>query len=237
MTTINAEHFHADQVPLSLANYTVTLRNGTTTRFDEVVTFFKRRNLAGVTFSGYEGLAPGEIVVTPLGAATDLISYTIGLFVNGVLVARVPQAGGEMTPQLASQLDPNRLNGFTDAWVVEGRTLLPLDQYMYQVAVRNDTPDKWDEVALFYGEKGVGTKGVSRPNVEPGSTASLPLCRCDKMEGYSFAVFVDGLAANLEGDQPRFPAQGLMTARRSMEYHLRHGDIDLDACGDLWIIG
>lgn len=231
MTTFNSQFYSAAQVPLSLGNYTLTLRNATTVTFSEVVVFFKRKNLSGVTFSGLQSFQPGEIDVLPLGAATDMISYSVGFFDGGSLVARIPEDGGEMTPAKAAQLDPARLNEYTDAWVIEAQAVLPLGNYTYEVSIRNDTPDLWDEIALFYNEKGGPTQGLSRTNVAAHTTVTFPLCKCDKLDGYTFAVFVGGLAVDFGDGALRFPPQGLMNARRALDYKL-----DLDVCGDLWVV-
>ena len=230
------EDFDPDAVPLTVKNYTMTLRNATTTTFDEVVIFYKRSGIDGVTFMGIDAFEPGQMYVFPMGAAQGLTSYVVGVFKGGSLAARLPQSG-EMTPAKAAQIDPFRPNAYTDAWAIEGQAVLPLDQYTYEVSVVNESPDTWDEVAIFYKEKGGLAQGLLRENLGPGQQVTFPLVRCDKIEGYTFAIRVDGEAVGLDVDAngnpvPYFPGVGLMNARRALDYKL-----DMDPCGDVWLIG
>jgi hypothetical protein len=197
-----------------------------------VIVFYLRQNIQGVHVQRVAPFPPGASVTLPLGTAGRLGGYAIGFFdADGKLVARIPSDGGNMTAGRAAQLDPTRPDEFTDSWVIDDRTRTPAGQ-PYVVTIRNQTPDRWDEVALFYAERGRGTQGLSIANVEPNGAATFPLCDCEDMDGYTFNVWVDGLRVVLEDGQLQFPATGLMTARRSADYRT-----DLDPCRDEWLIG
>ena len=231
-----AGDFDPEAVPLTVKNYTMTLRNATTTTFDEVVIFYKRSGIDGVTFMGIDAFEPGQMYVFPMGAAQGLTSYVVGVFKGGSLAARMPQSG-EMTPAKAAQADPFRPNAYTDAWAIEGQAVLPLDQYMYEVSIVNETPDTWDEVAIFFNEKGGVAQGLKRENLPPGGQETFQLVRCDKLDGYVFRIWVGGETVYLDVDAAgnqvdRFPGVGLMNGRRALDYKL-----DMDACADVWVIG
>jgi|SwirhisoilCB1_FD_contig_21_8816734_length_536_multi_3_in_0_out_0_1 hypothetical protein len=103
----------------SLSTYVVRFSNMTSTTFDEVVVFYKRKSLSGVVFLNKIGLIPGEVTEFNLGFCYLMESYVIGLFINSELVAQLPAAGdGNMTPERASQFDPSDIDPCVDSWSI-----------------------------------------------------------------------------------------------------------------------
>jgi len=239
-TVANPELGDLTQVPVELYIYTVSIRNTTVETFDEVVLFYKRLGLEGVVFLGTTGFKPGDRIIFPLGMCGGMVSYAVGLFKGGTLLATIPnpQDGAAMTPDLAANLDPARPDACTDAWAVVAGSVLDLSQYLYTVVIRNNSEHVWDSVVLFYEQKGLGTQGLETSAVDPQGVARLELCPCNQMEGYAFSIFdEDGQRVVLSPNAPtpegqlRFPGTGLMYARRAWDFKLTP---DLDACGDLW---
>ncbi len=97
--------------------YTVTVANRTTDTFDQIVVFYKRVNLEGVVFLQEVGVTPGQVVVFRLGACNRMENYVVGFFLGDDLVAKIP-GSGNMTPQLASQLNPTDVEPCADSWSI-----------------------------------------------------------------------------------------------------------------------
>jgi hypothetical protein len=154
------------------------------------------------------------------------------------MVARIPEDAEAMTPALAATLDPNRLDECTDSWAVYESNFLPLSQLTYTVVVRNQTPDTWDDVTLAYTLEGETAVIVETSPVTPGGQATIPIGPCDRLVGYSFAIFVDGLAVDFDPRSDvevlQFPAEGRMNALRSLQEHLTP---DWQPCLDVWEVG
>lgn len=205
--------------------YTVRIRNGTVQTFDEVVLFYERTDRSGVIFMAEPSVAPGDTRLFPLGLCRVLKRYVVGCFIGGQMVARLPEAGGAMTPALAATLDPFREDECSDGWVIQAQALLPLSQYSYQVSIKNGTRDTWDEIVLIYKSKGQALDDRSATAVPPGSTRKFDLGPCDKLESYTIGISIRGVI-----EPVGFPADGVMTPQRAFEMK----PWDTDSCGDVW---
>ena len=103
----------------SLETYVVRFANMTSTTFDEVVVFYKRKFLPGVVYLNHIGLIPGEVTEFELGLCYLMESYVIGVFISDDLVAQLPAAGtGNMTPERAHQVDPTDIDPCVDSWSI-----------------------------------------------------------------------------------------------------------------------
>ncbi|MDH6222867.1 CFI-box-CTERM domain-containing protein [Streptomyces pseudovenezuelae] len=235
---VDEEDVPASDVAPERFPYLMTLRNASAMTFDEVVVFHRSRGVAGVTFNGVTGFPPNAVENFYLGQCASMLGYTVGFFSANRMIARIPEAGGEMTPTLAATLDPNRVDACSDAWAIYEANFLPLDQMTYTVVVRNQTADTWDEVALSYVLVGQTVEIAITGVVAPGTQVTIPIGPCDKLVGYNFAIFVDGLAVDFDprDDTERlmFPLQGSMNSYRSLQ---EHTVADWQPCTDTWEVG
>jgi hypothetical protein len=236
-------HINEDDSPPGALNpdlkaYVVDLRNATGQVFDEVVLFYRRSGMGGVVFLGATGFAPNAILSLALGRASKMAGYTVGFFLHQRMVARLPEDGGEMNAVKAAALDPNRLNAWTDSWAIYEQNLIDLSQFTYTVTVRNDTPDKWDSVALSYLLDGETAQILETGSVAVGAEVSFPIGPASKLVGYNFAVFVDGLAVDFDPDPNKerkmFPISGSMSSYRSL---VEHATPDWQPWSDVWVVG
>jgi hypothetical protein len=103
----------------ALDTYVVRFVNQTTTTFDEVWIFYKRKGQNGVVSLNKNGLLPGEVTDFELGPCQYMESYVIGVFIGEDLVAQLPAPGdGNMTPERASQLNPLDVDPCSDIWEI-----------------------------------------------------------------------------------------------------------------------
>jgi hypothetical protein len=177
-------------------------------------------------------LAPGDTGAAPAGTMDDLGFYEIAAYDDkGHAIARLPRDLGAITPVEAATALPARPDEHTDDWVLDDTTVLNAND-TYTVEVLNGTPDAWDEVTLFYSSLNEGTVGLKSSAVSPAGKSTFELGPAGAMDGYVFSVWVDGLRAELSPGALQFPAEGLMTARRSAET-----TGDLHPTRDVWRIG
>jgi hypothetical protein len=117
-------------------------------------------------------------------------------------------------------------------------SFLPLDDLTYVVAVANQTPDTWDELAVSYVLQGQTATIATVANVAPNREVQVPLGPCSQVVGYNFAVFVDGLAVDFDPDpnqeRLQFPLAGSMNAWRSF---LENPHFDWNPAEDFWRVG
>ena len=93
----------------SLETYVVRFANMTSTTFDEVVVFYKRKFLPGVVYLNHIGLIPGEVTEFELGLCYLMESYVIGVFIGDDLVAQLPRSWHwEYDPRESASGGPNR---------------------------------------------------------------------------------------------------------------------------------
>jgi len=100
----------------------VTFSNNSTDTFDQVVLFYKRVGLPGVVFLEAPAFRPGTKIIFVLGICSQVESYAMGVYffdAQGNLseVARIPSQGN-MTPALASQLNPTDTDLCADSWSI-----------------------------------------------------------------------------------------------------------------------
>lgn len=97
--------------------YTVTVRNTTTDVFDDIVLFYSTKGQTGVTAVHSGTVAPGDAVPLVLGPCGAMESYAFGVFIDDEMVAQLPDQGN-MTPDLASQMNPTDKFICEDSWQV-----------------------------------------------------------------------------------------------------------------------
>jgi hypothetical protein len=103
---------------VTLPFYTVTVTNRTTEDiFTRIVVFYKRLNLSGVVFLEQLIVIPNESRVFNLAFCDQMESYVVGFFIDDDLVAKIP-GQGNMTPQLASQLNSTDFYPCEDSWSI-----------------------------------------------------------------------------------------------------------------------
>jgi hypothetical protein len=230
-----------DSLDPALRPYIVHFRNGTpATTFDEVVVFYKRAGKAGVVFLHAVGFPPGAVRTFQLDRASALESYTIGVFLQGGMVARLPDDGSVMTPAKAAAIDQNRVDEFTDSWAVVEDELIDLSALTYTVTFRNRTPDTWDEVAVAYSLVGHTATIAETVAVAPDKDVTVDLGPADQVVGYTYVIFVDGLRVDWDPEegpgheQLQMPAVGLYNRLRALK---EGASPDLDPAHDTWTIG
>lgn len=102
---------------LTQGTYHINVNNQSADTFTQIVVFYKRVGKAGVVFLKAEQVQPGQVVGFMCGLCTDLESYVVGFFIDDELVAQLP-ATGNMTPALASQLNPTDTDPCIDSWAI-----------------------------------------------------------------------------------------------------------------------
>ena len=104
------------EIRFARSAYTVSVTNRTVdTIFDRFVCFYNRLGKTGVVFLEQLIVIPGETRVFNLGPCEEMQSYVTGFFVDDELVAKIPQSGN-MTPALASMLNPSDVSRCEDSW-------------------------------------------------------------------------------------------------------------------------
>ena len=229
MTSRRVDGWDGGFAPPWVIGYTVRISNAFTQPLDSVYVLTARQGL-DVGVLRVEALAPGAMVSLPVGTATDLAGYEMAAFdTQGHMIARLP-ATGTITPAEAASTLPFRPNAYTDDWVFDPAQMLPMTA-PYTVTLLNKTPDVWEEVTVFYSSAIEGTVGYASSAVDPQGHVTFDLGPAGAMDGYVFAIWVDGLRAYLAPGMLQFPAEGLMTSRRAAE-----AKRELHANGDTWII-
>jgi hypothetical protein len=104
-------------VPPASRSYRVYVTNATAETFSEIVIFYKRRGLPGVVYLSERDVGPGRVIAFLLGDASSMESYVVGFFLDGDLVQQIPTSGN-MTPALASMLNPTDADPCLDAWLI-----------------------------------------------------------------------------------------------------------------------
>ncbi len=99
------------------ATYIVNINNQTSDLFTEIVLFVQKVGVAGVTYLSERDVPPGIIASFSCGRCGDLVSYVVGFFIGQDLVAKIPQTGN-MTPALASLLNPTDVDSCADSWMI-----------------------------------------------------------------------------------------------------------------------
>ncbi len=230
MTSRRIEGWDAGSPEPWVVGYIVGVRNTLTEELASVK-FLSGRQGLGVALIDGGRLTPATGVVVPVGTVADLLGYEIAAFdVQGHMVMRLPATGTITQAEAASAL-PTRPNSHTDYWDLKPEHMLPMTQ-PYTVTLLNKTPDVWDEVTVFYSSAIEGTVGFSSSAVDPEGHVTFDLGPAGAMDGYVFAIWVDGLRAYLAPDTLQFPAEGLMTSRRAAETKR-----EFHANSDTWTIG
>lgn len=99
------------------STYHINVNNQTTDTFTQIVVFYKRIGMPGVVFLKDEEVQPTQVVSFMCGLCKELESYVVGFFIGDELVAQIP-ATGNMTPGLASQLNPTDRYPCVDSWMI-----------------------------------------------------------------------------------------------------------------------
>jgi hypothetical protein len=97
--------------------YTVTVTNATEEVFDDIVIFFKTKGQTGVTYIHSGTVMPATTVPMALGPCGAMESYVLAAFIGDTIVAQLPDQGN-MTPQMASQMNPTDKFICEDSWRV-----------------------------------------------------------------------------------------------------------------------
>jgi hypothetical protein len=186
--------------------------------------------VAGTKVSNFVwSVQPGQTVDLPLTAAGLLSDYVVAAFdLNGRMVARYPQGSGTVA----------RHEGLPeDAWARSGIREVLLDanlatdpQMIYQVHIRNSTPDTWEEVTLAYADANTGTALFASSTVSPGGVVTFDTTRVFDLVGYVFSIWTNGLRAYLgsgPGAPLQFPPTGTMSPWLAAS---RFGKLDAYSC-------
>jgi len=214
-----------------IVGYTVRITNATQAVLPMVHLRVARSHNSEVLHR-VRNLAPGATVALPAGTMHDIGFYEIVVYDElSHALARLPHELGAITPIEAASAQPFRPNDHTDEWQITDADLLDANA-SYVVEILNSTPDTWDEVTVFYSSSLEGTVGLSSSAVSPTGKVTFNLGAAGAMDGYTFAIWVDGLRAWLGENVLRFPETGLMTAQRSAS--LRG---EMNPTLDFWQIG
>jgi len=231
MSNRHIDGFNSGEAPPSEVGYTVRLTNSFTEPLATVHLLIARSGREPV-IQAVSPLPPGATAAMPVGTMDDLLSYAVCAYdTQGHAIAMLPPDRPGITPVEAASSLPFRPDLHTDDWTLEPSLMLDMTQ-PYTVTVLNKTPDVWEEVTVFYSSAIEGTVGFSSSAVDPEGRVTFDLGPAGAMDGYAFAVWVDGLRSYLAPGTLQFPAEGLMTARRAAE--TKH---EFHANSDTWTIG
>lgn len=97
-------------------NYALWVTNETSFVLDEVVAFYQQYGNPHVYRAQYLGLLPDTVAVLQLSNCFHMKHYSLGVFVDDQLVARVPPEGHNMTPAMASVWHPWDREVCIDSW-------------------------------------------------------------------------------------------------------------------------
>lgn len=101
---------------LRTEQYSVVIENDTgDTTFTEIAIFFRQG--VDLLTQNFLNVAPGQIKTFHLGDCHTMQSYAVGFWIGNDMVARIPEEGN-MTAELASQLDPSDTLPCSDGWEI-----------------------------------------------------------------------------------------------------------------------
>jgi hypothetical protein len=231
MSARRVEGWAEGYAPPWVIGYTLRLTNGFPQPLD-AVHVRTARHMHDTGLIVVSPMAPGVTAALPVGTQEDLGFYEIGAFdVQGHMIARIPRGGGSISPAEAASSLPFRPNDHTDDWTLTPADMLDMTAN-YRLTILNQTPDVWEEVTVFYASAIEGTVGLASSPVDPEGRVSFNLGPAGAMDGYVFAIWVDGLRVILGPDALQFPSEGLMTSRRASTTK-----DELHPNDDTWAIG
>lgn len=111
----------APEIPDSQRSYRVTFENYSGETLSEVVAFWRSPTSALAGQTSEANVTAGTARTLNLGQCNLLVSYVLGVFVDGHRVLRLPPEGQEMTPALASQLHPQDDQPCADSWALHAQ--------------------------------------------------------------------------------------------------------------------
>jgi hypothetical protein len=115
---IGTDHtFPVSAIASGERSYLVNVNNQSSDTFTQIVVFYKRIGLSGVVFLKAENVQPGQVAGFVCGLSKNLESYVIGFFLGDDLVQQIPSTG-DMTPALASILNPTDTDPCIDSWMI-----------------------------------------------------------------------------------------------------------------------
>lgn len=101
---------------LSNIRYSVWVENQTEITVSEMIVFYLQRGSSVMQMRQIIPVLPGGIAMFELGQCSVMESYSLGIFVGDDMVARVPEPGQSMTPELATQYHPWDNDPCKDTW-------------------------------------------------------------------------------------------------------------------------
>lgn len=114
-TPIKTPHFNLARIMEGL-NYALWVVNGTSLVIQEAVAFYQQYGNPHVYRAQHLGLLPDVVAVLQLGNCFFMQHYSLGVFIDDQLVARVPPDGHNMTPAMASVWHPWDREPCIDTW-------------------------------------------------------------------------------------------------------------------------
>ena len=231
MSNRHIDGFNSGEAASSVVGYTVRLTNSFTEPLAAVHLLITRSGREPV-IQAVLHLPPGATAALPVGTFDDLVSYAACAYdTQGHAIAMLPPDRPRITPVEAASSLPFRPDLHTDDWAFTPAQMLPMTD-PYRLTLLNKTPDVWEEVTVFYSSAIEGTVGFASSAVDPEGHVTFDLGPVGAMDGYVFAIWVDGLRAYLAPGTLQFPAEGLMTSRRAAETKR-----EFHANSDTWTIG
>lgn len=97
-------------------HYSVWVENQTEIVVDEMIVFFKQRGDNVMQMRQVIPVLPGGIALFDIGMCSAMESYSLGIFIDNELVARIPAEGLSMTPELAELYHPWDKDPCKDTW-------------------------------------------------------------------------------------------------------------------------
>lgn len=114
---IGTNHSSANVLAAGESTYKVNINNQTTDTFTQIVVFYKRIGISGVVYLRANEVTPGQVTSFMCGVCKEFESYVVGFFIGDDLVAQIPETGN-MTPALASALNPSDQYPCIDSWSI-----------------------------------------------------------------------------------------------------------------------
>lgn len=97
--------------------YTVVFSNATDELLSEVTVFWQKKGAPLVEPPAIVApLAPYSNTTFLLGACTGMWRYSLGVFIGGHMIMRIPAAGGMITPEIANRFNPADQSPCSDSW-------------------------------------------------------------------------------------------------------------------------